>query len=212
MGRTQARSTMFTARQKIKKDQGAQPSDLENQIAQAFVDLEINNEELRPALKSLYITAAREVVVNKSTAAIVVFVPYRLRDLFRKNQVRLVSELEKKFSGQHIVLVAKRNIQDKEKHSNRKASKGQVRPRSRTLTAVHEAILGDVVYPANISAKRTRYTQDGNKLIRVELENPYEVSEKLDTFSAVYNALTGKNATFSLPAQEEQILYGAVEM
>merc|ERR1712220_25647 len=187
---------MFTARQKI-KDKGAQPNDLENQIAQAFVDLEINNEELRPALKSLYITAAREVVVNKSTAAIVVFVPYRLRELFRKNQVRLVSELEKKFSGQHIVLVAKRNIQDKEKHSNRKASKGQVRPRSRTLTAVHEAILGDIVYPANISAKRTRYLQDGNKLIKVELENPYEVSEKLDTFSAVYAALTGKSATFS---------------
>ena len=55
------------------------------------MDLEINNEELRPALKSLYITAAREVVVNKSTAAIVVFVPYRLRDLFRKNQVPTLS-------------------------------------------------------------------------------------------------------------------------
>merc|ERR1711924_153345 len=68
---------------------GAQPNDLENQIAQAFVDLEINNEELRPALKSLYITAAREVVVNKSTAAIVVFVPYRLRELFRKNRCAL---------------------------------------------------------------------------------------------------------------------------
>merc|ERR1711881_231543 len=144
----------------IKKDKGAQPNELENQIAQAFVDLEINNEELRPALKNLYITSAREVVVNRSTAAIVVFVPYRLRELFRK---------------------------------------GQVRPRSRTLTAVHEAILGDVVYPANISAKRTRYLQDGNKLIKVELENPYEVSEKLDTFSAVYAALTGKNATFALP-------------
>merc|ERR1712093_854433 len=198
MGSPKARSTMFTARQKIKKEKNAAPSDLENTIAQAFVDLEINNEELRPALKSLYITAAREVVVNKSTAAIVVFVPYRLRELFRKNQVRLVSELEKKFSGQHIVLVAKRNIQDKEKHS-----KGQVRPRSRTLTAVHEAILGDIVYPANISAQRTRYMQDGNKLIKVELENPYEVSEKLDTFSAVYHALTGKNATFSLPPADE---------
>merc|ERR1711988_772621 len=199
---SQAGWKMFTTRQRIKKTKG-EPSDLENQIAQAFVDLEINNEELRPALKNLYITGAREVVVNKSTAAIVVFVPYRLRELFRKNQVRLVSELEKKFSGQHIVLVAKRNIQDKEKHSNRKASKGQVRPRSRTLTAVHEAILGDIVYPANISAKRTPYLQDGNKLIKVELENPYEVSEKLDTFSAVYAALTGKSATFSLPAQEE---------
>jgi small subunit ribosomal protein S7e len=193
---------MFTARQKIKKERGA-PSDLENQVAQAFVDLEINNEELRPTLKNLHIVAAREVRVNNSTAAIVVFVPYRLRELFRKNQVRLVCELEKKFSGQHVVLVAQRKIQDKEKHSNRKASKGQVRPRSRTLTAVHDAVLSDVVYPANISAKRTRYLMDGNKQIKVELENPYEVSEKLDTFSAVYAALTGKSASFSLPAQEE---------
>merc|ERR1712100_974515 len=199
---SQSLFSMFTARQKIKKEKG-EPTELENQVAQAFVDLEINNEELRPFLKNLHIAGAKEVVVNKSTAAIVIFIPYRLKDLFRKNQVRLVCELEKKFSGQHVVLVAKRNIQDKEKHSNRKASKGQVRPRSRTLTAVHEAILGDIVYPANISAKRTRYLQDGNKLIKVELENPYEVSEKLDTFSAVYAALTGKSATFSLPAQEE---------
>merc|ERR1712124_46020 len=203
MGDPQALESMFTARQKIKKDKGAQPTELENTVAQAFVDLEINNEELRPTLKNLHIAGAKEVVVNNSTAAIVVFVPYRLRDLFRKNQVRLVCELEKKFSGQHVVLVAQRKIQDKEKHSNRKASKGQVRPRSRTLTAVHDAVLSDVVYPANISAKRTRYLLDGSKQIKVELENPYEVSEKLDTFSAVYAALTGKSATFSLPAQEE---------
>merc|ERR1711966_511408 len=203
MGNHPKQAKMFTARQKIKKERGAQPNDLENQVAQAFVDLEINNEELRPTLKNLHIVAAREVRVNKSTAAIVVFVPYRLRELFRKNQVRLVSELEKKFSGQHIMLVAQRKIQDKEKHSNRKASKGQVRPRSRTLTAVHEAILGDLVYPANIGAKRTRYTQDGNKLINVELDIAYDVSEKLDTFSSVYAALTGKNATFSLPPADE---------
>merc|ERR1712162_62863 len=191
MGVVRSVFIMFTASQKIKKEKG-EPTELENQVAQAFVDLEINNEELRPTLKNLHIVAARKVRVNNSTAAIVVFVPYRLRELFRKNQVRLVCELEKKFSGQHIMLVAQRKIQDKEKHSNRKASKGQVRPRSRTLTAVHEAILGDLVYPANIGAKRTRYMQDGNKLIKVELENPYEVSEKLDTFSAVYHALTGK--------------------
>merc|ERR1711865_984228 len=113
MGKHPKQAKMFTARQKIKKERGAQPNDLENQVAQAFVDLEINNEELRPTLK---------------------------------NQVRLVCELEKKFSGQHVVLVAQRKIQDKEKHSNRKASKGQVRPRSRTLTAVHDAVMADVVY------------------------------------------------------------------
>merc|ERR1712166_1450573 len=193
MGKHPKQAKMFTARQKIKKERGAQ----------AFLDLEINNEELRPTLKNLHIVAAREVRVNNFTAAIVVFVPYRLRELFRKNQVRLVCELEKKFSGQHVVLVAQRKIQDKEKHSNRKASKGQVRPRSRTLTAVHDAVMADVVYPANICGKRTRYQMDGNKQIKVGLENGYEVSEKLDTFAAVYAALTGKSASFTLPAAEE---------
>merc|ERR1712232_1201401 len=192
---------MFTARQKIKKEKG-EPTELENQVAQAFVDLEINNEELRPFLKNLHIAGAKEVVVNKSTAAII-FLPHRLKDLFRKNQVRLVRELEKKFSGQHVVLVAQRKIQDKESRKTRKASKGQVRPMSRTLTAVHEAILGDLVYPANISGKRIRMSLDGNKLIKVSLDNPYEVSDKLETFSAVYSSLTGKHATFELPAQEE---------
>merc|ERR1712010_156868 len=157
MGSPKARSTMITARQKIKKEKNAAPSDLENTIAQAFVDLEINNEELRPALKNLYITGAREVVVNKSTAAIVVFVPYRLRELFRKNQVRLVSELEKKFSGQHIVLVAQRKIQDKEKHSNRKASKGQVRPRSLQCMRQSSGISCTLLTSAP-SAPATRWT------------------------------------------------------
>merc|ERR1712149_69254 len=154
--------SMFTTRQRIKKTKG-EPTELENQVAQAFVDLEINNEELRPYLKNLHIAGAKEVVVNKSTAAIVIFLPYRLKDLFRKNQVRLVRELEKKFSGQHVVLVAQRKIQDKE----------------------------------------SRKTLDGNKLIKVSLDNPYEVSDKLETFSAVYSSLTGKHATFELPAQEE---------
>merc|ERR1711998_674068 len=190
---------MFTARQKIKKEKG-EPTELENQVAQAFVDLEINNEELRPFLKNLHIAGAKEVVVNKSTAAIVIFVPYRLKDLFRKNQVRLVRELEKKFSGQHVVLVAQRKIQDKE---SRKSRKGQVRPMSRTLSAVHEAILSDLCFPANICGKRTRMFLDGNKMIKVSLDNPYEVSDKLETFSAVYASLTGKHATFELPAAEE---------
>merc|ERR1711966_321405 len=185
MGNHPKQAKMFTARQKIKKERGAQPNDLENQVAQAFVDLEINNEELRPTLKNLHIVAAREVRVNNSTAAIVVFVPYRLRELFRKNQVRLVCELEKKFSGQHVVLVAQRKIQDKEKHSNRKASKGQVRPRSRTLTAVHDAVMTDVVFPANICGKRTRHALDANKQICtqiiVDLDNATEVGDKLET-------------------------------
>ncbi len=42
--------------------------------------------------------------------------------------------------------------------------------RSRTLVAVHNAILDDLVYPAEIVGKRTRIRLDGSRLFKVHLD------------------------------------------
>lgn len=77
---------------------------------------------------------------------------------------RLTRELEKKFSDRHVVFVAQRRILRKPTRSSRVKQK---RPRSRTLTNVHEKILEDLVFPTEIVGKRTRVNQDGSKLLKV---------------------------------------------
>merc|ERR1712232_705971 len=115
----------------------------------------------------------------------------------RKIQGRLIRELEKKFNKRHLVFVANRTILDK--NFRRKGLK--VRPRSRTLTSVHESILEDIVGPAEIVGKRTRISTDGSKLIKVFLPSKDRdtTEEKLGTYSAVYKALTNKEAAFTYP-------------
>lgn len=52
----------------------------------------------------------------------------------------------------------------------------QKRPRSRTLTNVHERILEDLVYPSEITGKRTRVAVDGSKLLKVYVRSFIVVS------------------------------------
>ena len=104
----------------------------------------------------------------------------------------------------------------------------QKRPRSRTLTSVHEKILEDLVFPTEIVGKRTRVSVDGSKLLKVYVtltlsgysRSPCELTclnpsfldskdatsleYKLDSFSSVYRRLTGKDVVFEFPVQAQE--------
>jgi len=193
---------MFT-RKKIAKEGGAEPTELEDQVAQALFDLEVNSPD-KADVKDLVFVAAKEIDVSGGKKAIVIFVPFRQLRSYRKTQSRLVRELEKKFSGKHIIIVAQRRILKKPGKNNRR--KQQRRPISRTLTAVHDAILEDLVFPTEIVGKRTRVRLDGSKLLKVNLDRKDQanVDYKLDTFAAVYKKLTGRDVVFEFPVQQRE--------
>ena len=190
---------MYTSRKKIHKDNDAEPTEFEETVAQALFDLENTNQELKSDLKDLFINSAVQMDVAGGKKAVVIFVPYRLRKAFRKIHLRLVRELEKKFSGKDVVLLATRRILRPPK----KGSAAQ-RPRSRTLTSVHDNMLEDVAYPAEIVGKRVRYRHDGSKIIKIFLD-PKERNNteyKLESISGVYRKLTGKDVVFEYPIAE----------
>lgn len=72
---------------------------------------------------------------------------------------------------------------------------------SRTLTSVHEAVLNDLVYPAEVVGKRIRHKLDGKQIMKVHLDRSQQtnVEHKVDTFISLYKYLTGKTVTFEFP-------------
>ncbi|RII24774.1 hypothetical protein CUC08_Gglean011787 [Alternaria sp. MG1] len=178
------------------------PSEIETSIASAslpaLTDLENNVPDLKASLRPLQFVSARE--------AIVIFVPVPLLSGWHKAQQRLTRELEKKFSDRHVLIVASRRILPRPKRSNRsRTNQTQKRPQSRTLTAVHDAILTDLVFPVEIVGKRLRTREDGSKILKVVLDEKERggVDYRLDTYSEVYKRLTGKGVNFEFPQSQQ---------
>lgn len=172
---------------------------LELEISQYILDLETNTD-LKHDLRGLQFASAKLIDVGHSRKAIVIFVPVPLLPLWHKIHLKLIRELEKKLSDKHVLVVAQRRIMSKPKRNSRVK---QPRPRSRCLTAVHDALLHDLVYPTEIVGKRTRQRIDGSRLLKVFLDRKDHTSleYKLDTFASAYKRLTGKEVVFEFPAQ-----------
>ncbi|KAF1986815.1 ribosomal protein S7e [Aulographum hederae CBS 113979] len=178
------------------------PSEIEESIASALFDLESNIPDMKSSLRPLQFVSAREIEVGHGRKAVVIFVPVPLLAGWHKSQQRLTRELEKKFSDRHVLIIASRRILPRPKRSNRSyTAQKQKRPRSRTHTAVHDAILEDLVYPVEIVGKRLRTKTDGTKLLKVILDEKERggVDYRLDTYTDVYKRLTGKSVHFEFP-------------
>lgn len=197
---------MDSARSKlIVKRQGStvvEPSEVDLSVAKAVFELQNSSNELAADLRNLQIYGAREVDMSSGRKAVVMVVPVPQLKAWRRIQSRLVRELEKKFSDKQVVIVGFRRILAKNA-----AGAKQQRPRTRTLTAVHEAWLEDMVYPTEIIGKRIRVKTSGARVTKVLLDPKDQsvLEGKVEGFSAVYRKLTGKDVVFEFPvvASEE---------
>ena len=178
---------------KVVKQKGSSATALENNVAKVIAEIQI--AEVAEEVKNLAITAVKEVVISKNKKAFVVFVPFRQHKKFQKIQKRLIVEVEKKFPNTHVLIVAQRTIVSE----NMARWTNQKLPHSRTLAAVQEAILNDVVSPSKIVGKRIRFKTDGSQVLKVfvDKKDTKEIEEKLATFTAVYKRLTQRAVEFS---------------
>lgn len=186
---------------KVVRKDGKEASDLEQQVATALDDIETNpkhpNPTLQSGIKGLTFASAKEVNVSADKTAVVILVPPPLLEKYKKVHSALIDELEKKLS-RTVVIIGNRTMVPPTTWKRSKEHTG-VRPRSRSLKAVQEAMLDDIVYPTDIAGKRIRVKADGSRLLKVRL-NPKDAAkyvEKTEAFRAIYKALTSKEVSFT---------------
>jgi small subunit ribosomal protein S7e len=182
-----------------------EPSELDIKIAQALIDIESTAPDLKTDMGDLQIASTKEIETTGDKNALVIFIPYIFHKKAQRSQSRLIRELEKKFSKYHVIFITQRTILPTNYVRYQKRG-NSFRPRSRTLTAVHNAILKDIAFPAGITGKRIRYRLDGSKLLKVILD-PKEAKDtvdyKINTLAAVYSKLTNKSVQFQIPIVNE---------
>merc|ERR1712048_1203120 len=114
-------------------------------------------------------------------------IPHRSLDRFVKVRSAVIEHCEA-VANCPCIFVANRTIISKRAIHH----PSQMRPRSRTLKAVHQAILNDVASPSNIVGRRQRITRDGKVHERVMLDplDREAMEAKLDALSNAYHRLT----------------------
>ena len=181
---------MSNYKAKLFKTISANPSVIEESVAQALFEVENGVADLKADLKDLYVANAREIettVKGKKKNVVILYVPFANLRTVHRISAKLVPELERRLKTT-VLITAKRTIQSKWIKSHR----SQQRPRNRTLTAVYDSVLEDLCQPAGIIGKRHRHRLDGSVVTKVFLDQNEEaaVKDKIDTITDVYKKLT----------------------
>merc|ERR1712166_1236357 len=161
---------------KLQKKNNQRASDIENNVAQTVLEIQNGADAAtKEQLMQLNICAVKEIDVGGRNA-LILMVPSPQVAGWQKVQAKVANSSCYK----------------------------QKRPISRSVKVVHEAILEDCVFPAEITGKRIRHKMDDSVVIKAFLDRSSQtnVEHKTSTFSAVYKRLTGKNVVFEFPEYE----------
>ena len=178
----------------MSKKEGAKKgavSEIQKNVSNALEKIKDSEKEHKAELETLKIEHANEVPMDKDKKCFLIQISTQNLAGFKKVHSLVTKKLEEHLSNPVVIIPARKRVNGKEYRTfvSKKV------PRDRTLTAVFDAYLDDILYPATIVGKRVRYPVGKTRTYKV-LVDPLDketVEEKLPAMTACYRALTNRN-------------------
>ena len=165
-------------------------SEIQKNVSNALEKIKDSEKDHKAELENLKIEHANEVQFDEEQKCYLIQISTQNLTGFKKVHSLLTKKLEEHLSNPVIIIPARKRINGKEYRTfvSKKV------PRDRTLTAVFDGYLDDILYPATIVGKRIRYSVGKTRTYKV-LVDPLDkenVEYKLPAMTACYRALTNR--------------------
>ena len=179
-----------------KKTDSNKVSDL---VSKVFNDFSDSHAEFREDMKNLKIENVAEFKYEDNKNFLLVSVNESAAKSLQRVHVDLVKRLEST-TGKPVIVIPKRKVVDGKKFRN---FIGKKVPRTKTLTYIRENLLEDLLYPATIVGKRTRYPRGQQKQLKVLVDSIDKdiLSSKTSAICVGYKSLTGHELSIDFPTQ-----------
>jgi len=165
--------------------------EIEKNIINALEKIKDSEKEHKAELEPLKIEHANEIKMSDDKKCYLIQISTQNLPGFKKVHSLLTQKLEEHLSNAVMIIPARKRVNGKEYRTY--VSKKV--PRDRTLSAVFDSYLDDILYPATIIGKRIRYpvgkTTRTYKVIVDSLDKE-SISDRLDAMKACYKALTNR--------------------
>ena len=165
-------------------------SQIQKDVTDAFDKIKDSEKEHKADLDQIQIEHAKEIEMTDDKKCCLIQVSTNNMSNLKKIYSLLSKKLEENLSIPVILIPAKKRVNGKEYRTY--VSKKV--PRDRTLTAVFDGYLDDILFPATIVGKRIRYPSGKLRAYKV-LVDPLDkenIEYKLPAMIACYKALTNR--------------------
>ena len=162
-----------------------------------FHRIQESDPNLKADLEGLKIESATEISIGDKNKCLLIKVNENSVKSLKKVHQEVVRRLEQHFS-EPVVIVPERK---KTNGNIFRRFRGSKAPRDRTLTAVYQAALEDVLYPSTIIGLRTRFPKGNSRVFKVQVD-PLDkdlVDYKSQAVAAAYKQLTGRRLVIEFP-------------